>query len=151
MGFSTVQSCLHPWESSLRCTQRAIQALITGAPRSGVSGSTGCHRHHPQHPSFQPSSVVLSLLPSVIQFPWCISWHSFSSVLIQGADKLLNHDPRGSPYGPFPSKSQQVPSTLSAKPTPRRMPFLGPSPLRDDYAVVITVLIIKAVGLLTER
>lgn len=34
---------------------------------------------------------------------------------------------------------------------PRKMPFLGPSPIKDNCIVKTTVLIIKAFGLWTEK
>lgn len=83
-----------------------------------------------------PSPLALYLLPYITQFLWCFGRSSCSWVPIQGAQELLSHGPARITHRsslPCPSKS---PTLTLLSPAPRRIHFLGPSPIKDNYTVV---------------
>ena len=117
----------------------------------GVSDSMVDHHCHPQLHSSPAFPTCLAPLWCLIQFPWSISGNCVSCIPFQGAEELWNHDPIRSPcYPALSSSCRALPHTLLS-PAPRRIPFLGPS-IKDNCTVVkTTVLIMKVVGLLTEK
>lgn len=130
--------------------ERIIQILITGVPRGWVATWLIIITI--------PSSTLLQLSPLALNLS--DAWSNFHDVF-QETVSLVFHSRVLKNYGimtraglpvilPF-----QVPAglyhTLLLSPAPRRIPFLGPS-IKDNCTVVkTTVLIMKVVGLLTEK